>query len=318
MAHRLCSPARRSRCGCSSMSDGESFCRIEPGLRSHLRAVLGTWLRGDGAAGGWIPAVGGASPRRSLGRGAPSRVRLCQLCLRGAGTLSAISPTPRDSRAHDALRRAYYLCSAFFFDPIRVLNSWRALPAYLSNALGYARKHTGPKFPCACGRYSTPRTTASARPARCAATTLQTCGRALVVRAWRAKARRCGITGGWLRGAPVAVLRGHLCRSPPLPVEVPGLRVKQGSSRYLRGGRFRASVAFTSWSTLGWAIWRPVDPQGFSAAPANWRVLAPGAPAHRNTGRARAALLRCAPCFRPRHHRECIRRPGVDRVQSHH
>ncbi len=46
----------------------------------------------------------------------------------------------------DLLRRLYYACAALAVDPRRVVNSWRAVPRYVINALTYWRRNRQPSF----------------------------------------------------------------------------------------------------------------------------------------------------------------------------
>jgi SAM-dependent methyltransferase len=54
------------------------------------------------------------------------------------GPASAPLSAGRSARG-DLLRRVYYACTAFFFDPRRVAMSWRALPYFLRNMVTYRR-----------------------------------------------------------------------------------------------------------------------------------------------------------------------------------
>jgi SAM-dependent methyltransferase len=56
-----------------------------------------------------------------------------------AGPGTSPLPAGRSAARHDLLRRLYYACSAFVFDPRRVASSWYALPYFLRNIAAYRR-----------------------------------------------------------------------------------------------------------------------------------------------------------------------------------
>jgi SAM-dependent methyltransferase len=176
----------------------------------------------------------------------------------------------------------YYACAAFLFDPRRVVNSWRALPHFVRNAVAYRR---------ASGR--------SAFPVRLADLQFATTDRFLSAGSMRGHyflqdlwAARCvhqrGVREHVDVGSRIDGFIAHLlpfCRVTyvdlrPLEIDVEGLTYRQGSITELPfpDGSVDSLSCLHVLEHIGLGRYGdPIDPSGYLRAAAELgRVLKPG------------------------------------------